>query len=38
MTKDQIYETRKKEVDKIAEGDARKYEELIKELTKELRI
>lgn len=37
-TKDQIYEARKKEIDKIAEGNTLKYEELIKQLIKELKI
>ena len=37
-TKDQIYEIRKKEIDKIAEGDVELYQELIKQLIKELKI
>ena len=38
MNKYQIYELRKKEIDKIAEGNAELYQKLIKKLIKELSI
>ena len=38
MTKDELYEMRKKEIDKECEGNAKRYERKIRELVKKIDV